>query len=461
MRFFLRLLRLASAGSACAAMAGCAGFSSDGGLDAVSALTRERSGQQIDFLRPGTAGISAASQARSQALLAQPLTVDAAVELALRNNRQLLAGLAGLGVAEADLVQAGRLRNPGFTFGRLRGGGDGEIDRSVTFDVIGLLTMPARRGIEQGRFEQATLLTAAQAVQLAAETRRAYFIAVAAVQTASYMGQVDQAARAGAELGQRMAQVGNWSALAQAREQVFHAEATAQLARAQQGAVAAREQLTRLMGLWGEQIAFQLPERLPDLPAAPGEAGPLEAQAIANRLDVRISERAAAASAAALGLTEATGLINVLDLGYMNKSASATPRENGYQIALELPLFDWGRARNAKAQALYMQALQHTADVAVRARSEVRVAYAGYRSSYDLARHYRDQVVPLRQKIAGQVLLRYNGMLSSVFELLADARQQVLSVNGAIEAQRDFWLAETALQTAIHGAGNIAPTVPN
>jgi outer membrane protein TolC len=82
----------------------------------------------------------------------------------------------------------------------------------------------------------------------------------------------------------------------------------------------------------------------------------------------------------------------------------------------------------------------------VRARSEVREAYAAYRTAYDIARHYRDEVVPLRKQISDEVLLRYNGMLASVFELLADSREQLASVNAAIDTQRDFWIAETQLQ---------------
>jgi outer membrane protein TolC len=148
----------------------------------------------------------------------------------------------------------------------------------------------------------------------------------------------------------------------------------------------------------------------------------------------------------------------VLDVGYTNKSSSEAPRENGYEVSLELPLFDWGSARNAKAQALYEQSLQRTAGTAVKARSEVREAYSSYRTAYDLARHYRDEVVPLRKTISHEVLLRYNGMLASVFELLADAREQVASVNGAIETQRDFWIAQTELQSAINGSGPGAAT---
>ena len=433
-------------------LTGCATFSKDGGLDSVSTLTMERTGQTVQ--REKSADDAKATQSAVDQVLGKPLTPDSAVQIALVNNKGLQAAFAELGIAEASLVQAGRLRNPGYSFGRLRGGGDSEIDRSIMFDFVGLLTMPLRSNIEGRRFEQAKLRAASQAVQLAADTRKAYFTAVAAQQSAQYAEQVATAAEASADLAQRLAKVGNWSKLDQAREQVFHADATTQLARARHNATAAREQLTRLLGLWGENTAFKLPDRLPDLPNAPSEVSNIEAQAMSQRLDVQMARRDAEATASSLGLTRATGFINVFDAGYANKSQTGRPRENGYEISLELPIFDWGGARVARAESTYMQAVYRTADAAVRARSQVRESYSAYRTTYDIAKHYRDEVVPLRKRISDEVMLRYNGMLASVFELLTDARDQVSSVNTAIEAQRDFWIAETALQAAMNGNGN-------
>lgn len=414
-------------------------------------MTKERTGQVVQ--RAKSADDAAAAQSAVGQLLAQPLTPDSAVQVALANNRGLQADFAELGIAEASLVQAGRLRNPGFSLGRLRGGDDVEIDRSIMFDFIGLLTLPVRSGIESRRFEQAKLRAAAQAVQLAADTRKAYFNAVAAQQSAQYAEQVARAAEAGAELAQRMSRVGNWSKLDQAREQAFHADAAAQLARARHNAIAARERLTRRLGLWGTATDYRIPDRLPDLPKSPGEAADMESRAMQQRLDVQMAKRSTDATAGTLGLTRATRFINVFEAGYASKSETGKPRRDGYEVSLELPIFDWGSARSARAEATYMQAVHRTADTAIRARSEVREAYSAYRTSYDLARHYRDEVVPLRKRISDEMLLRYNGMLASVFELLTDARAQVGSVNAAIEAQRDFWVAETDLQAAINGSG--------
>jgi outer membrane protein TolC len=441
-----RLLLLAAA---CASvLAGCASLSADGGMNDVSRLTAERIGQ------PAAITKDANNDPQLQQLLAQPLTADSAVRIALMNSPALKASFAELGASEADLVQAGRLRNPTLSFGRIRGGGDTEIDRGIMFDIAGLLTLPARSRIEAGRFEQAKLQAAAQAVQLAGDTRRAYFTAVAAAQSAAFAEQVQVAAEASSELAANMAKAGNWSKLDQSRERAFHQEAVTQLARARHEALASREQLVRLLGLSDQQRNFALPERLPDLPPQPRDMDNAEAQALSQRLDVLAARRDTEATANALGLTRATGFINVFDAGYANKSTSGQPRENGYQVSLELPLFDWGGARVARARAQYLQAVHRTTDAALRARSEVRVAYSAYRTTYDIARHYRDEVVPLRKQISDEVLLRYNGMLASVFELLADAREQLASVNTAIDTQRDFWIAETQLQGAINGGGN-------
>ena len=431
------------------ALSGCAAFSPDGGAGAVSQLTRERTGQAVAFQR--TEADAGTAAARVAELLRQPLTPESAVEVALLNHRGLQASFAELGIAEADRVRAGRLANPRLGFGRMHGNGGTEIDRSVMFNLLGLLAMPVASAAAQRQLEQAQVQAAAEAVGAAAEARQAFFRAVAAQDLLRYQQQVKEAADASSELAQRMLQAGNFSKLAQMREQSFQADATANLARARHQAVAERERLVRALGLSGGLLSFTLPDHLPDLPAAPLAPRDAEQTAMDKRLDVLMAKKRVEATAQALGLTQRTRFINVLELGYANKSQTGEPRQNGVEIELELPLFDFGATRAARAEATYMQALHRAAEVAVNARSEVREAHSAYRTAYDLARHYRDEVVPLRRRISDENLLRYNGMLASVFELLADAREQVGTVTAAIEAQRDFWIADTQLQMALSG----------
>lgn len=453
MRRFSTPLRRIAAASLCAGIAGCASFSPDGGYAEVRQLAQQRTSDAIPATAPGAGKVDQ----QVAALLARPLSAEAAVSIALLNNRSLQAGYAELGIAEADLVQAGRIANPVLSFGRMKGHDGIEIERKLMLPVIGLLTMPVATRLERRRYEQAQLRAAGEVLRTADATRRAWHGAVAAQQSAEYMEQVRDAAEASAELARRMALAGNWSKLQHAREQAFYADAVAQLARARQNRTVEREKLTRLLGL-SNRSAFTLPARLPDLPAAPRDASEVETQAIGNRLDLLMAQKELAGLASSLGLSRATRFVNLLDLSYLRNTSETGERASGYEIELQIPLFDWGSAKVAKSEALYMQAVHRAAGLAVDARSQVRESYGAYRTAYDLARHYRDEVVPLKKRIADEQLLRYNGMLISVFELLADAREQVVSVNAAIEAQRDYWIADAALQAALTGSGNSAST---
>ena len=426
---------------------GCASFSPDGGFGSVESAVRERTGQDTRWVRSESEANSV--RARVKELLAQPLTAGSAVQIALLNNPGLQASFAEMGIAEAELVQASRWSGPTFSFAKLRRGGETEYERSVFLDILGLVTIPLQTKAQEKRFEVTKSRATGDALRLAVDVRKAYFNAIAANEAVRYMEQVRTAAEASAELGKRMAAVGNWSKLNQQREQAFYAETTAQFARVRQGGVAARERLTRLLGLWGDDIHYRLPERLPDLPKMPREGGDLEAQALAQRLDVQAARRETEALAESIGLVKVNRFLNLLELGFIHHTESPKLPQRGWEVELRVPIFDFGEARVARAEHIYMQAVNRTAEAAIRARSEVRETYSAYRTAFDLARHYRDEVVPLRKRISEEMLLRYNGMLSSVFELLADARSSVMSVNGYIEALRDFWLAESDLQAVL------------
>ncbi|MDB5825947.1 MAG: transporter, partial [Variovorax sp.] len=182
-----------------------------------------------------------------------------------------------------------------------------------------------------------------------------------------------------------------------------------------------------------------------------------------------------AATADSLGLTRATRIVNAMEIGAVRNTVfGENPRlpglpdlggargasapneratERGWTLDLPIPLFDWGEARNARAEALYLQSVARVRDVGVRAASEAREAAEGWRSTYAVARRYQTDVLPLRRTVNDEMVLRYNGMLSSVWELLAETRATATAVVAGIDAQRDFWIADTELQLAMTGAG--------
>ncbi|MFP5401276.1 MAG: TolC family protein [Gammaproteobacteria bacterium] len=431
-----------------ALLGGCASFSQDGGFGAVETAAQTRLQKDVVWTRDAAA--RSAVEQRVEALLAQPLTADTAVQIALLNNPGLQAAFNTLGIAEADWVAAQRLPNPGFSIGRMTRGSEVEWERSLHFNLARLLTMPMRADIEQRLFERTRRALVLDVLRLAAETRKAWVVAVAATQTAAYQRQAMDAAEAGAELARRMAQAGNWSTLQRAREQSFYADAALAVARAEQAKLAARERLVRLMGL-AQADRVKLPDRLPDLPEKAPALTDVEQQAMDSRIDLQTTKLEVEALAKNLGLSRSTRFINVLELGIANNRSNEEPTQRGYEISFELPLFDFGQTRVVQAESRYRQALERAREVAVNARSEVREAYAMQQSQYAIARHLRDEVVPLKQRISEENVLRYNGMLIGVFELLADARSQIASVNAAIEAQRDYWLADADLAMALVG----------
>jgi outer membrane protein TolC len=428
-------------------LAGCATFSTDGGFTPVQEAAQQHLNKEVLWQRSEADQTSATERVND--LLGSPLTEESAVQIALLNNRGLQATFFELGISESELVQAGRLPNPGFSFSRTHQGGESQISRSIVANIAKLIFMPATRQIEQRRFEQTKRAVTLQMLSLASETRKAYYEAVAADQTVHYMQQVKQAADAGAELAERMLKAGNFNKLEQAREKSFYAESQLNLARAEQRQTRARENLTRLLGL--AKTSYTLPDRLPDLPKTAEGLNNLEQQAMTQRLDIQETVLNTEQLAKNLGLSKTTRFINVLDIGAVHNTFNDQPNENGYEVSLELPLFDWGDAKVAKAEAIYMQAIHRAEQVAINARSEVREAYATYRANFDIAKHYYDEIVPLKKRVSQENLLRYNGMLIGVFDLLADARSQIASVNDAIEASRDFWLAKADLDMSLLG----------
>jgi outer membrane protein TolC len=434
---------------AAAALAGCASTGPDGGFGDVSEAVASRSGAEPRWVRSDEDAKAVREQV--SALLARPLGAEDAVRLALINNPGLQAAYAELGIARGDLFTAGVLPNPHLSYERARRGDTTTVETVISFNVLSLITVPIRMQAQAERFEQVKQATAAEAVRVAAEARKGYFRAVAATQLAAYMEDVKATTEASAELARRMAAAGNFSRLDYMREQAFYGETAAQLGRARQLAVAERERLVRLLGLWGEQARLQLPERMPELPGAPRELPDAEQTAMERRLDLRAARRDAEALARTLGFTKVTRFTDEFELGVTRESETGEPLKKGWEIGVAIPLFDWGSGRVTRAEAMYMQAASRVAETAINARSEVRENYQHYRTAYDVARHYRDELVPLRKRISEEVLLRYNGMLASTFELLSDAREQVAAVSAAIDHQREFWVAEADLNTALVG----------
>jgi outer membrane protein TolC len=440
---------------ACAALvllAGCASIDIDRAVQEAQADTAAIAPGRLELAR--TPAQAEARQRLARQLLAQPLSMEGSAQLALANSPALQSLIAQGWSDMAAADQQGRIANPVFTFERIRSGSELELGRLLSFGLLDLLTLPQRRAVADNRVAQSKVQLAAGVVEQVSAARQAWVQAVAAKQKLSYARQVKDAAEASAELARRMQQVGNFSKLQRARQHAFYADAAAQLALAQHAATATREALVRQLGLDDAQAAqLQLPDRLPDLPKEPRAAADVSTAAMQQRLDVRLARLQLEGAGKAQGLELANALFDT-ELGVRHDTIfdhGERANRRGFELSIRLPLFDGGAAARAAMNAQTLAAAARY-EAAVRgATSHLRESYSAYRTAHDVARHYRDEIVPLRKTMADENLLRYNGMLIGVFELLADTRDQIASVISAIDAQQQFWLADAGLSASLIG----------
>jgi outer membrane protein TolC len=220
--------------------------------------------------------------------------------------------------------------------------------------------------------------------------------------------------------------------------------------------VSRKEELVRLLGLDEAQAKqLVLPERLPNLPKQPMSPEDVAKQVSQERLDIQQAKTALNAAAKAQGLNKVTSLtdieLSVRRGSVSDSSTSSYSARRGYEVGVKLPIFDWGDLQRDAMNAQTLAAANQLEATIRSAGSSLRENYAAYRTAYDISRHYKDEVIPLRKVISEENVLRYNGMIIGVFELLADSRDQIGAVISAIAAEQQFWLADAALQATLIG----------
>jgi outer membrane protein TolC len=435
-------------------LSGCASYNVEQGVDRAN---RDASGfTQTELNLAKSKEERDKRLAATNQLLAKPVGQKEAVQLLLASSPAFQALLAQNWAEAASAAQSGRISNPTFAFESVVTGSETELNRFFSFGLLDLITLPQRSAIANHRVEQAQIRMTAEVVDQVTRVRQAWVRAVAAEQSYKYAGQVLASAEASAELAKRMESVGNFNKLTRARHQAFYADAATQLATAKQTAISRKEELVRLLGLDEAQAKqLVLPERLPNLPKTPMSAEDVAKQINQERLDVQQAKAALIAAAKAQGLNKVTSLMDIeLSVrrgSVSDSSTSSYSTRRGYEVGVKLPIFDWGDLQRDAMSAQTLAAANQLEATIRAAGSSLRENYAAYRTAYDISRHYRDEVIPLRKVISEENVLRYNGMIIGVFELLADSRDQIGAVISAIAAEQQFWLADAALQATLIG----------
>ncbi len=440
------------AGVALTVLGGCA-VPKDAGFPAVARGVEQRSGLQIGWNQGGEA--DAAVRARVREVLAGELTAAGAVQIALLGNRSLQATYEELMIAQADVVQAGLLKNPalsgplGFPLPASSGSlGDGF---GVELDFLDLLLIPARKRVAAAELSAAKLRVGNEVLSLAHDVRVAYYGLLGAQQVAAMRRKVLEAAAASVELARRQHAAGNISDLDLAAEEGHHVQVRLDVDRSEAEILGARERLCRLMGLSGPDTRFTTAATLADLPGGEPPLDHLEALAVAQRLDVGAARHEVQVSAYRLAMTRDHRFLGGATVGANLERDPEGRTSAGPAVSLELPLFDAKQAAVAGLEARLRQAERRLDTRSVAAQSEVREAWGRLAFARSVVERYRATVIPLRERIVALSLRHYDAMLLGVYQVLLAKQAEVNAYREYIEAVRDYWIARADLERAVGG----------
>lgn len=435
-------------------LTGCASTNPAAPFRDVDQTVGARLGAHLQWAGAGKAVSDQSIKASVAGLLHGDLTVQSATAIALLNNRSLQAEFEEIGISQAELAQASRLRNPEIAGSarfpdRPPSATDAEF--SIAGDFLDLLTLPARRQIAAANLEATKLTVADQVLRLAAKTQTAFYTLQAQLQLNDRLGVIVALNDAAADFARRQYQAGNITDLDLHNQQVAAAQSHFDLMQAQAQMQADREQLNRVLGLSEGQLEWRIAAQLPPLPPDDPPLAELESLAATQRLDLAAKRREMKSLAAVLRLKQRTRYLPGATVGADTERTPDGQRVIGPTLRLELPLFDQGQPAIAKLTAEYRQAQDRYLARQAVVGSEVRAALATLVAARTAADFAGQVLLPLRRKILGETLLHYDAMEKSVYALLLAKEREQAAEEASVAAQRDYWVARVALERAVGG----------
>jgi cobalt-zinc-cadmium efflux system outer membrane protein len=440
------------------ALGACASVPEEAGFSDAAAIVRERGGPEIRWNRGAPEDEEVAAHVRE--LLGGELDAEAAVEIALLRNRHLQALYEDLRIAQADLVEAGLLRNPIFhAEARFpEGGGLVAFDLGLEQEFLSVLYLPLRKRVAAASFESTKMRVAEHVLALAGEVRKAFYRLQGAEQMVELLRTAHEAAAASAELARRLHEAGNIRDLDLASELALQEEARLAIAQAELERTEARERLDALMGLFGPEASWKVSARLPELPEAEGSVEGIESRAVTASLALGQRRIEIEREAERLGLVRETRFTPDPALGIAAERESESGLWTaGPALAISLPIFDQGQAAVARAIAVLNSLQESYAAEAIELRSEVRSAASRVLALRGRADFLKRVLVPLRSRIVAESQLEYNAMQQGAFQLLMAKREEISAGAMYVAELRDYWIASAGLAQILAGAGPALP----
>ena len=440
-------------------LGGCVSVALNAGFEEVRATVEERSAIKI-YWNNGT-DLDKEAAEKVDSLLESKLTADEAIQIGLLNNRELQAIYSELGVAQADLVQSGLLRNPIFDAAIKfpTSGGRPELELSAVMNFLDVFYLPLRKRVAAARFEEIKTRVTGSVLDFAARVRTAYYVHQANEQMLELRQTIVQALDASFEVMRRLHEAGNITDLDFARERALLDAGKLGLRSTEVAVRQSRENLNVLMGLWGKQTEWQTDGRLPDIPKQPAQTENIERVVLDRSLDLLNARQRLVFAGEQLGFNRWTALVPEFDLGPIGKREEGSWRV-GPTLEFPIPLFDQGQAQIGRAAAELRRVQHEYYALGVRIRATARAVRDRLEGARDRALYYRDIILPLHERIVNEAQLQYNAMQLGPFQLLRAKEQQIETAVGYIEALREYWLAAGDAGQILSGRMPASGTVP-
>lgn len=419
----------------------------------VANLINERAGEKVHWYQ----GSDEDEQVKKRVveILSSPLNEEATIELALLNNRSLQATYEELGISQADLVQAGLLRNPSFSMGLkfpLEANNFLGDQFSIAQDFLSIFTIPMRKKVAAAEFERAKLRVAQEVLTLVSEVRSHFIELQAATQISAMRRTIVESTQISADISASQYTAGTLSELDFSNQQSMFEQSRLDLIRIDSEVLAAREKMNTLLGLWGLDTQWKIDGMLAEIPKEEPQREHVESLAISKRLDLEAARQEVLALEHALSLTRQFRFFTSLDVGVSTeRDASGGIRVLEPTLSLELPIFDQKQATIFRLESLLQQSERRKEQLAIEIRAEVRLALNRVLMSRTVIDHYRMTLLPLREKILALSQERYNGMLIGVYQLIMAKQAEIGAYREYIEGVRDYWIARVNLERAIGG----------
>lgn len=383
--------------------------------------------------------------------LAAPIDRDRAVAIALLRSPRMREAYARLGLARAEVIDAVEVANPGVSFARMNlspGAGYNQTV-GVSLPFVDVLLLPVRMRWARQQYERHSIEVAQAVIGLTVEVEASWYRAVAAQQVADMRSAVAEGADATAELAQRFYDAGNISELQLKREQAVATQARIDAAQARAEALRERLAFGNLLGLGPADGEWSLADRLPMPVATEDEADALVRIAESSSLELQAARLRESQLRSALRTTRATRWFGGVSAGAEREKEADGAYLTGPTMSLELPLFNQGQGKLARAEALLAEAQARVQLAELNVTNAVRTGSRALNEHRQIVALHRDALIPQRERIVERSQQEQNFMLIGVFELVQAKVEEYDAYQSYLEAVRDYWLARVELMQAV------------